>query len=321
MYTRYSGGQGGCGAMDSGRAVSCVKSQLSIGVLALVLVSLVSSGPAQAAPRMELLTALGYQDRLGSLCALIGATLKKTGKNYDVGLHLSSVLTPKAEESLVSIGLEGELWRVQPLSYYASVKGSAFLQQQADNLGRRFSLEAQGMFGSMKGNVTLGYVERRMATFPWENEDVINGIVEGKPYIYLQTTMAANVAHDWGLKWSQDATFRRHVGGAGYRLGISTGPEIRLGPGSLTTQGGFILGADRVRPMAQVRFAVRDPFEGKTELSLSAATTSLGRDVPLYQGWYSLDQDTWRFQALLRLEHPIDGKPAPTVYVAIQPKF
>lgn len=274
-----------------------------------------------AAPRMELLTALGYQDRIHSLCALIGANLKTTGKGYDAGFHLSSMLTPKAEESLVSIGLESELWWMQPFSYYASVKGSAFLQQQANNLGRRYSLEGQGVFGSIKGNVSLGYVERHLPTFPWENEDVANGVAEGEPYVYLQATMAASVAHEWGLKWSQDVTFRRHVGESGYRLGLSTGPEIRLGPGTLTTQGGFILGADRLRPMAQARFAIRDPFEGKTELCLSAATTSLGRDVPLYQGWYSLDQDKWRFQAMLRLEHPIHGKPEPTVYVSVQPKF
>ena len=69
------------------------------------------------------------------------------------------------------------------------------------------------------------------------------------------------------------------------------------------------MGADRMRPMAQVRFAVRDPFEGKTELVLSAATTSLERDVPLYQAWYSLDQDKWRFQTLLRLSTSVTARP------------
>jgi glutamine synthetase adenylyltransferase len=73
--------------------------------------------------------------------------------------------------------------------------------------------------------------------------------------------------------------------------------------------------------MAQLRFLIRDPYEGSTELRISAASTSLGRDVPVYQGWYSHDADAWRLQALVRLEHPISGKPNPTVYFSVSPKF
>mgnify|MGYP001114866146 FL=1 len=291
------------------------------GWCVLFLVGFFFSVPTGATPRMELLAALGYQDKLQSPCALIGANLKHLGHNYEIGLHLSSVLTRQADDGLVSIGLEGELWRMQPLSYYASLQGSALLQQQGDKLGRRYVLKGHGVLGGMRGDVSVGYVERSIATFPWEHEDVGNGIIEGKPYVFLKATMSANVVHEWGLKWSQDVIFRRHVGESAYRLGLTTGPEIRLGPGSLTAQGGVVLGADRMRPMAQVRFAVRDPFEGKTELVLSAATTSVERDVPLYQAWYSLEHDRWRFQTLLRLEHPNDGKAAPTVYVSIQPKI
>jgi hypothetical protein len=217
--------------------------------------------------------------------------------------------------------MEAELWWMKPLVYYASLKGSTFLRQQADTLGRTATLVGQGSFGSVKGSVTLGYVERQMATFPWENEDATNGIAEDKPYYFLQTAMAANVVNDWGLKWSQDVTFRRHVAEPGYRLGITTGPEIRLGPGSLTLQGGFVLGVDRITPMTQLRFLIRDPYEGSTELRISAASTSLGRDVPVYQGWYTHDADSWRLQTLIRLEHPISGKPNPTVYFSISPKF
>lgn len=289
------------------------------GLLLIVLV--LASCPVQGTSRVELLTALGYKDSVAAPYALIGTNIKEVGKSYELGLHLSSVVTPKAEWSTVAVGVEGEMWKMQPFSYYASLKGSAFVRQQGDTLGRSASIEAQGVVGSMKGNATIGYVERHMFTFPWENEDIVNGIAEDKSYIYFQTAMAANVAHELGLKWSQDITFRRHIGESRYRLGISTGPEIKLGPGSLTTQGGFILGADRIKPMAQIRFTVRDPFEGRSELCISAATTSLGRDVPSYQGWYSLDQEKWRLQALLRLEHPMAGKPRPTVYFSIQPKF
>lgn len=270
---------------------------------------------------MELLTALGYKDNISAPFVLLGANLRETGKGSSVMLHLSNVLTPNADQSTTTVGVEAELWRMQPLVYYASLKGSTFLRQQGDVLGRTATLVGQGSFGSVTGTVSLGYVERQMATFPWENEDAANGITEDQPYYYLQTAVAASVKHEWGLKWSQDVTFRRLVGESGYRLGISTGPEITLGPGALTVQGGFVFGLDSIRPMGQLRFTIRDPYEGKMELRISAATTSLGRDVPVYQGWYSYDADGWRLQSLVRLEHPIDGKPNPTFYLSVAPKF
>ncbi|HHT27871.1 MAG TPA: hypothetical protein GXZ82_11575 [Firmicutes bacterium] len=287
----------------------------------LLILVLLGACTAQAATQMELITALGYKDSVKAPLILLGANLKSAGKNSGLTLHLSNVLVPGTELSTVTVGAELELWYMKPLVYYATIKSSAYVRQQADKLNQSYTIEGQGSFGSVTGSVTLGYVESHLSIFPWECEAVTNGIMEDIPYYFLEAGVAANVVHSWGLKWSQDVAFRTHVNENGYRLGLSTGPEIKLGPGALTLQGGFVLSATGIRPMGKLRFEIRDPYEGDKELRIEAITTSLGRNVPVYQGWYSLDRERWRFQALIRLEHPIEGKSNPTLYISVAPKF
>lgn len=291
-------------------------------LLAILGLSMVISPQVFARSQMELLTGLGYRDTLSTPFVRIGASIKAVGSNGDIGIQFSNVLCPQKEESTVTVGIEAGLMHVSPPATFFTIRGSAYVRQRADVTGRTITLEGKGNVGSFKGNFAIGYIERKVATFPWENEDAINGVLEDKPYYYVQVGTAAMVASQWGLRWSQDVTFRRHINESGYRLGLVTGPQITLGPGNITILGGVVLGADNIRPMGELRFVVVDPYEETTELRISVATTSLGRDVPVYQAMYSLNTTGGRLQALLRLEHPVDGTATnPTIYLAIQPRF
>ncbi|HHW11089.1 MAG TPA: hypothetical protein GXX29_14090 [Firmicutes bacterium] len=277
---------------------------------------------AAARSQVELLTGLGYKDSISTPFVRLGASIKTIGRNTDFGFHFSNVLCPKEEQSTVTMGLEGGIMKISPPVAYMSLRGSAYIRQQADVIGKTFTFDGKGNIGSFRGSLTIGYTERKVATFPWEDEDAINGVLEDKPYYYVKAGTAALVYRNWGLRWSQDVTFRRHIGENGYRLGLTTGPEFGIGMGLLSLRGGFVFGIDSLRPMAELVFSVADPYEETTELRISAATTSLGRDVPIYQAWYSLNGESVRFQALLRLEHPINGQATnPTIYIAVQPKF
>jgi len=274
-----------------------------------------------ARSQFELLTGLGYKDNLSAPFVRIGAKITAQGRSTDVGFQISNVLCPDKDESTVTVGVDAGIWRSAMLSAF-SLRASVYLRQQADVLGRTFILDGSGNVGSFKGEFSVGFIDRKVATFPWENEDAINGVLEDKPYYYIQAGTAAMVSRDWGLRWSQNVTFRRHLGEVGYRLGLTTGPQITLGPGIVTVHGGFVLGIDSIRPVGELGFTVYDPYEETTELRISAATTSLGRDVPVYQAMYSLKTSAGRFQALLRLEHPINGTAtSPTIYFAIEPTF
>jgi hypothetical protein len=297
--------------------------KLSKILLLIILgLALLASPQVLARSEMELLTGLGYRDTLSTPFVRLGASIKAVGRNGDVGIHFSNVLCPQKGESTVTVGVEAGFMHVAPPATFFSLRASAFMRQRADITGRTISLEGKGNIGSFKGNFAIGYIERKVATFPWENEDAINGVLEDTPYYYIQLGTAAMVASQWGLRWSQDVTFRRHLDESSYRLGLVTGPQIALGPGYITLLGGVVLGANNIRPMGELRFAVVDPYEETTELRISVATTSLRRDVPVYQAMYSLNTTGGRFQALLRLEHPINGTATnPTIYLAIQPKF
>src|SRR5690606_37750763 len=114
--------------------------------------------------------------------------------------------------------------------------------------------------------------------------------------------------------------WRRGVDSSVSRLGLTTGPEVLLGPGNLAVQGGVLFAPHGIKPLAQVRYLFRPNLAG-LEFELTAATHSLDDDGPVLYGWLGLDGEDVGIGAALRLEEGQHGSVAPAVYFSLHPKF
>lgn len=302
---------------------------------ALVLLSVLTvlcalaSAPVQAAGNeVELLSGVGYTSKeANGPSLLLGAELTAyerqgslfTGINEArVGLHASDEIAVDGSPGTLTLGLEGEWIRTQgPTSLIFF--GKVLTRHRGDEAARTLSLGGGGAAGRVSGQVRVDYVESSLSTFPWFQRD-LDVVVAEEPFYRISAGVSAAVLPDYGLKWSQDLRWRRGVDSSVSRLGLTTGPEMLLGPGNLAVQGGLLFAPQGIKPLAQVRYLIRPNVAG-FEFELTAATHSLDKDGPVLYGWFGVDGEDLGIGAALRLEEGSQGGVAPAVYFSLHPKF
>lgn len=281
-----------------------------------------------AANEVELLSGVGYTSKeANGPSLLLGAELtayERQGSLFTgiretrVGLHASDEIAVDGSPGTFTLGLEGEWVRRQgPTSLVFF--GKVLTRHRGDEAARTLSLGGGGAAGRVSGEVRLDYVERSLTTFPWFQRD-LDVVVAEVPFYRISAGVSAAVLPDYGLKWSQDMRWRREIDSSVSRLGLTTGPEVLLGPGNLAVQGGFLFAPQGIKPLAQVRYLVRPNVTG-FEFELTAATHSLDSDGPVLFGWFGLDGEDLGIGAALRLEEGHQGGVAPAIYFSLHPKF
>lgn len=299
--------------------------QILLGLVVVSALCLFAPGKphatAQSDAGMNLLTGIGYQNVGEGPYVLMGAELTQRSRDFGVAVHLSNVLMPNHGVSTVTLGAEGDWSRVNLPFYLVELNAQAYLRQQHDQLAQNMSLRGRGLFGNLQGNLALGYVGRRFASFPWDRDDLSSVIPEDQPYYYFEGGVTAAVLPSIGLRWSQDVAWQQYRDANISSMSFATGPNARLGNGRISLQSGIVIGPDGMVPLTRLSYRIDslDSIESSGQLHLAIDTTSLSGGGAVLHGAYTLDADWWRVQALLRLEQ--DNLRNPKLYFSIQPRF
>lgn len=305
------------------------KRSIRSALATLALAALLAAAPVHAASNgLELLSGVGYTSKGGNgPSLLLGAEItayERLGSVFTgmqetrVGLHASDVIAVDGSPGTFTLGLEGEWTRTQGPTRL-SLFGQLFTRHRGDEAARTLSVGGTGAAGRVTGKFRLDYVENALATFPWFQKD-LDGVVAEEPFYRISAGVSASVLPAYGLNWSQDMRWRREVDSSVSRLGLTTGPEVVLGPGNLAVQGGVLFAPEGIKPLAQVRYLIR-PNNAGLEFELTAATHSLDNSGPVLHGWFGLDGEELGIGAAIRLEEGSQGELAPAIYFSLHPKF
>lgn len=295
--------------------------QVFIALFILSVLILSAETPVRAETGVDLLTGIGYQSLGEGPYVLMGAKLTQRNDEFGLGLHLSNVVMPNQGRNTITLGAEGDWSRVRLPFYMINLRANAFVRQQENYTAQNISIRGDGSFGNLKGNLAVGYVGRRFASFPWDRDDLADVVPDDQPYYYLEGGVTALVLPSIGLRWSQDVAWQRYVDAGISAMSFATGPDARLGNGRISLQSGLVIGPDGMVPLTRLSYRLEslESSESIGQLHLAIESTSLSGGGPVFQGAYTLDADWWRVQALIRLEQ--DNISNPKIYFSIQPRF
>lgn len=298
--------------------------------LSAVIVALTPPAHVHGDAGIQLLSGVGYHSNGQSPSVLIGAeyvATSRTGSFFTgleetrLALHLSDVISVDAGSGTYTVGVEGG-WSRRQGGVQLGAEASLHYRHGDAGWARIAGIGARGVTGRVQGALRVDYVENAYSTFPWFLRD-LNGVAprDGEDSFYRATaSLSALVLPAQHLTWSQEIRWRKPAAAGAGNLGMTTGPEFRLGNGKLATQAGILLKPGGIEPLGQVRYELQDP-DGRYSLLLAAATASVEGDGPVLYGWWEMDGDGIGIATAVRLERSHDGELNPAVYFSIQPKF
>lgn len=290
-------------------------------VIACVLACFPPAVFAQTQPGMDLLTGIGYHSVGSGPYVLMGAELTRRSNEFGMGLRISNELGTLEGNNTLSLVASGDWSRMRLPFYTLNLGVTAHLSQRQSQTARDISIQGDGSYGNLRGNLIMGYAGRQFSSFPWAPEDLGDVASEGKSYYYFQGRVTASVLPSHGLRWSQDVEWQRYVNDERTAMSLVTGPDLRVGNGRVSLQSGIVIGPDGMVPLTRLSYRIDslDTKDSLGQLELAIDTTTLSGGGAVLHGTYTLEADWWKVQALVRVEQ--DNIQHPKLYFSILPSF